>query len=58
MDLLDKKIQVTKSEYEAESKKVLQNAWIEYRGKEADPAAYDAYVNPGAPALTRSRARH
>jgi hypothetical protein len=47
MDLLNKTIPVTKSEYEAESKSVIKNSWIQYRAEEFEPEAYDT-GNPTA----------
>lgn len=46
MDLLAKTIPVTKPEYEAESIKVTQNSWIEYRAEELDPASSFVNNNP------------
>jgi hypothetical protein len=41
MDLLNKKVTVTKSEYEAESISVTKNSWIQYCAEEFDPQSYD-----------------
>jgi hypothetical protein len=50
MDLLNTTTPVEKSEYEAESKKVIKTAWIVYRAEELNQEAWwDAKANPEPP---------